>query len=678
MQFGYIKIEEDGTLSNYDQNGQRFAEIPKQFTVSYNKDILIVTSSTKGSIAEIGGFKVKITTGAQIEQPHTILYRLLDQNKQVLTGTFVGDIFVGTTLIKGVSNLKESEFRLGGDNQIEYADFIAAAKEQYSFIVGGEKFDFDADEGALIKLDKNNKVINLKKATLSYNNKKINSEGDSIIYWDNQQISKIEFSPINFGSYSELEGNKNEFTFEYEPYGVATEKEKVVYTIDKEECATFPYSCLAKTADGEIYVKSSEGIILRVEDTSPSRKVTVPYIIKEGEVNYINGDAQIQFSEGPLRMYGELGNKDIEITSSFIEGDNLCVQLLTNRISGERSISQNCQELSYSEKVAANINEVYEQQRHSLQTNSIGNFYGRASTFAKFLQLGKDIGLNEKEAKIFAYLSENFPDYEGILNGYSSKYGEQAFVSQMIELEKYGIEDPFVEEGIRKYAPAIVGISKLLATNHLAEIETLGDRGEVEALISVKEPTLNLQETDCISFCWSVFRETYPGTGKELKQLAVEASKPSAIADATQSGVDGINFVKALQKRNWKTVYYNPNVKNPEDKDEEHKYSYALAKQEGTYYRININDLLTDYKAGSIEANNKLAQLKKVPFAYVLARGGRHIAAISYGNIYEVHWVNGPGNVKLMEKSSFEKDWPWLSGVIVLPPDAWKIYAGTE
>jgi hypothetical protein len=60
-------------------------------------------------------------------------------------------------------------------------------------------------------------------------------------------------------------------------------------------------------------------------------------------------------------------------------------------------------------------------------------------------------------------------------------------------------------------------------------------------------------------------------------------------------------------------------------------------------------------------------RFSQVKFAYGLARGGRHTFLCSYGMIFEVHWESIGAD--LYERSAFYY-YPWLSGVMVTPPDA--------
>ncbi len=65
-------------------------------------------------------------------------------------------------------------------------------------------------------------------------------------------------------------------------------------------------------------------------------------------------------------------------------------------------------------------------------------------------------------------------------------------------------------------------------------------------------------------------------------------------------------------------------------------------------------------------------ELKQIPFGLVLARGGKHAAVISYGEVYEVHLEREPLDKELIDVKDFKTQWPWLSGVIMVPPDNWK------
>ncbi len=201
-------------------------------------------------------------------------------------------------------------------------------------------------------------------------------------------------------------------------------------------------------------------------------------------------------------------------------------------------------------------------------------------------------------------------------------------------------------------------------------------------------------KTDCITYCYTVIEWAYRKIGRKniAKQVHRKRTK-------------GTDLAKYLQRIGWKAVYWNPDIRNPFDGDNEHPYSYKIAKKKKTYYGIKISDYVINYRPtpfyiydvpkylssfNPTEAyyrfdlkpsafrrldtkkmtpkNTKgLIKLRKVRFGFGVARGGKHTFLYGLGNIYEVHWTGLGTFGNLYEKSPFE-DYKWLSGAILLPP----------
>jgi hypothetical protein len=161
----------------------------------------------------------------------------------------------------------------------------------------------------------------------------------------------------------------------------------------------------------------------------------------------------------------------------------------------------------------------------------------------------------------------------------------------------------------------------------------------------------------------------------------------------------GQYLAEGLVKNGWVALYYNPDVLHPLDDDNEHPYSYNIAREKGVYGStqyppvIPVHDFVINYRPTpgntfSLAPKNKQTtkdtsqtdKLKDVPFGFVMGRGGTHTALIIKGSIFEVHWDVGPFShtnadgspYYLFDTSSFENKWPWLSGLIVVPKNFWR------
>lgn len=51
-----------------------------------------------------------------------------------------------------------------------------------------------------------------------------------------------------------------------------------------------------------------------------------------------------------------------------------------------------------------------------------------------------------------------------------------------------------------------------------------------------------------------------------------------------------------------------------------------------------------------------------------------HTALISNGNVYQVHWTEGPKSKDLFDKADdFTNKWEWNSGLVVVPRVFWPV-----
>jgi hypothetical protein len=68
------------------------------------------------------------------------------------------------------------------------------------------------------------------------------------------------------------------------------------------------------------------------------------------------------------------------------------------------------------------------------------------------------------------------------------------------------------------------------------------------------------------------------------------------------------------------------------------------------------------------EDDSRMTELKKIKFGVGVSRGGLHTWLYSKGLVYEVHWDKAGAD--LYGTTDIE-DFEWLSGAIVIPPDAY-------
>lgn len=183
----------------------------------------------------------------------------------------------------------------------------------------------------------------------------------------------------------------------------------------------------------------------------------------------------------------------------------------------------------------------------------------------------------------------------------------------------------------------------------------------------------DLESTDCITYSLNVISYAFKETGKN------EAAKQ--VWKLGQHGNELATYL--VNSHNWLGVYINPDVFHPTDKDDEHTYSHLIAQKKCTYYKIPLSYRVVNYRPTdktheAFQALNKhkgvtalnavdINHLKSVKFGFGISRGGMHTWLFSKGDVYEVHWDKVGAD--LYEKTSLA-NYPWLSGAIVVPPDA--------
>jgi hypothetical protein len=177
--------------------------------------------------------------------------------------------------------------------------------------------------------------------------------------------------------------------------------------------------------------------------------------------------------------------------------------------------------------------------------------------------------------------------------------------------------------------------------------------------------------TDCITYVRQVLEYAFEQVGNKAASAGVRAHYQK-----------GTTLAQYLVGQGWGAYYWNPDVREPRDGKSEHPFSYKLAKSSASYYNVSLKGYIIDYhltpapwslfrkpkRTPDMVAFDKFS---KVRFAYGLARGGDHTFLLSFGMVYEVHWdaIGGDPAKKLYEASSFWA-YPWLSGLVVVPPDA--------
>lgn len=175
--------------------------------------------------------------------------------------------------------------------------------------------------------------------------------------------------------------------------------------------------------------------------------------------------------------------------------------------------------------------------------------------------------------------------------------------------------------------------------------------------------------SDCITMAIWVLKHAFEKIGKtEI------SSKVGTL------GEKGTSLAKYLiSHHSWRGVYYNPDVNHPLDGSGEHTFSYYNQVKKKCRYsvaRVPVNRKVINYRPNTKKVNEYLDLtdkkminynlFKKIPFGLGISRGGTHVWLYSYGKAIESHW--GAVGKDLYTERDF-LNFPWYSGVIIIPPD---------
>lgn len=176
-----------------------------------------------------------------------------------------------------------------------------------------------------------------------------------------------------------------------------------------------------------------------------------------------------------------------------------------------------------------------------------------------------------------------------------------------------------------------------------------------------------LKESSCIGWAMENVKAAYVNAGKSERWSEIERIVYS-------QGTKGTDLAKELQKDGWEAVYWNPDARNPNDSNAEHSYTAAITKRGQPYYGIKVNHRVVDYRPTEGKDTqldmSGIEKLREVPFFFGLAKGGMHTFVGREGKVNEFHWTALPNDKNAIEERPLEQ-FPWNSGVIMIPPGTW-------
>lgn len=183
------------------------------------------------------------------------------------------------------------------------------------------------------------------------------------------------------------------------------------------------------------------------------------------------------------------------------------------------------------------------------------------------------------------------------------------------------------------------------------------------------KPGQSLTKSSCVVWAMECAEAAFNGAGQGVIWQGIARTTRAA-------QLRGTVLVDALVRTaGWTGIYWNPDTRNPADRQDEHPYSYGVARRQSTYYRIPVRDFVVNYSptAGGSTALDLSGhkKLEQVPFWIGCARGGRHVFCGTRGLVSEFHWNAGPSNPKAIENVPL-RGYGWLSGIICVPPGTWR------
>lgn len=185
------------------------------------------------------------------------------------------------------------------------------------------------------------------------------------------------------------------------------------------------------------------------------------------------------------------------------------------------------------------------------------------------------------------------------------------------------------------------------------------------------------RSADCTTYVLDVLKGAFAAKG----QAAVWTKVMSTAAAASGGKLLGTEVIKALQTAaSWEGVFWAPDPRNPKDKSPEHPTAYKKVRGQGTYYGVTVDRARSVIEYRRTDPANPqdlsgIEKLRRLQFGVLATRGGKHMALIVNGSVYEIHWDKPATDPNAIEATPLES-FVWNSGVIVAPKGdldrAWK------
>ena len=140
-------------------------------------------------------------------------------------------------------------------------------------------------------------------------------------------------------------------------------------------------------------------------------------------------------------------------------------------------------------------------------------------------------------------------------------------------------------------------------------------------------------------------------------------------------GLQATRLMRALHELcSWEAIFWAPDPRHPADGDPTHPEAFkTMVKSLGKYYDVPVDKsrYVIEYRrtSGGDPDLTGIEKLRRLPFACFTMRGGKHMACIINGDVYEVHWDVPATKLDAITSTPLEDpNFHWLSGILSAPP----------
>jgi hypothetical protein len=219
-----------------------------------------------------------------------------------------------------------------------------------------------------------------------------------------------------------------------------------------------------------------------------------------------------------------------------------------------------------------------------------------------------------------------------------------------------------------KYSIGVIAAARArdVLLEHQQKVASTGT-GTIQGNQCTSPLPVGARSADCTTFVLDVLTGAFVAKGQ-----AATWTRVMSTAAASGGKLKGTEVLQALQSEaGWEGVFWAPDPRNPQDSSSEHPAAYKKVREQGTYYGVTVDasKSVIDYRrtsGASAQVLSGIEKLQRLQFGVLAARGGRHMALIVNGSVYEVHWDKPASDPDAIQATPLE-NFAWQSGVVVAP-----------